>query len=89
MASARTGGLAAGLCLGPAPAFAQGTTCIGQGVPELCAGLRPDDQDQINEQAQKDLGLKINLEGVEADDQARVTSSVSSGAVPDIISAHQ
>src|SRR5207248_6463863 len=43
---------------------------------------------KINEQCQKDLGIKINLEGVDGlTIQARVTSAVSSGSGPDIICA--
>src|SRR6516225_2761222 len=46
------------------------------------------DKTKLNEQAQKDLGLKINLEGVDGlTIQARVTSSVQSGTGPDIICA--
>ena len=40
----------------------------------------------INEQAQKDLGLKINLEGVDGlTIQARTTAAIQSGSGPDII----
>ena len=43
---------------------------------------------KINEQAQKDLGIKINLEAVDGlTIQARVTSAVQSGSGPDIICA--
>jgi multiple sugar transport system substrate-binding protein len=83
-----TGGLAAILATGRAPAFAQGTVLHwvrgSDYVPvsdQLIRGT-------INEQCQKDLGIKINLEGVDGlTIQARVTSSVQSGSGPDIISA--
>src|SRR5438445_10804301 len=86
--SAGTGGLAAILASGRAPAFAQGTTLHwvrgSDYVPVSDQMVRT----KINEQAQKDLGIKINLEGVDGlTIQARVTSAVQSGSGPDIISA--
>src|SRR5437899_6372258 len=88
VATAGTGGIAAILASGRAPAFAQGTTLHwvrgSDYVPVSDQMLRT----KINEQAQKDLGIKFNLETVDGlTIQARVTSSVSSGAGPDIISA--
>src|SRR5260370_42375569 len=82
------GGLAAILASGRAPAFAQGTTLHwvrgSDYVPVSDQMVRT----KINEQAQKDLGIKINLEGVDGlTIQARVTSAVSSGTGPHIISA--
>ena len=86
--TATAGGLAAILASGRAPAFAQGTTIHwvrgSDYVPVSDQTLRT----KINEQAQKDLGIKINLEGVDGlTIQARVTSAISSGTGPDIISA--
>src|SRR6201997_1651484 len=86
--TAATGGIAAILASGRAPAFAQGTTlhCVrgSDYVPVSDQMIKT----KINEQAQKDLGIKINLEGVDGlTIQARVTSAVSSGTGPDIISA--
>src|SRR5258707_12535410 len=86
--SATTGGLAGILASGRAPAFAQGTTLHwvrgSDYVPLSDQTIRT----KINEQCQKDLGIKINLEGVDGlTIQARVTSAVSSGSGPDIISA--
>src|SRR5258707_12066732 len=83
-----TGGLAGLLASGRAPAFAQGRPLHwvrgSDYVPVSDQTLRT----KINEQAQKDLGIKINLEGVDGlTIQARVTSAVSSGSGPDIISA--
>src|SRR5438067_7848037 len=87
-ASATTGGAAALLASGRAPAFAQGTTLHwvrgSDYVPVSDQMLRT----KINEQAQKDLGIKFNLETVDGlTIQARVTSAVSSGTGPDIISS--
>ncbi len=86
--AAGTGGLAAILASGRAPAFAQGTTLHwvkgSDYVPASDQLLRT----KINEQCQKDLGIKFNLEGVDAlTIQARVTSSIQSGTGPDIICA--
>ena len=86
--AARTGGIAAILDAGRAPAFAQGTTLHwvkgSDYVPVSDQIIRT----KINEQAQKDLGIKINLEGVDGlTIQARVTSAVQSGSGPDIIQA--
>src|SRR5436853_5928817 len=82
------GGLATILASGRAPAFAQGTTLHwvkgSDYVPVSDQTLRT----KINEQCQKDLGIKLNLEGVDGlTIQARVTSSVQSGSGPDIIQA--
>src|SRR5260370_16764756 len=86
--AASTGGIAAILAAGRAPAFAQGTTLHwvrgSDYVPVSDQTLRT----KINEQAQKDLGIKFNLETVDGlTIQARVTSAVQSGNGPDIISA--
>src|ERR1700731_1677637 len=86
--TAGTGGIAAILGPGRAPAFAQGTTLHwvrgSDYVPVSDQMLRT----KINEQAQKDLGIKFNLETVDGlTIQARVTSAVQSGTGPDIISS--
>src|SRR5437667_10705608 len=82
------GGITAILASGRAPAFAQGTTLHwvrgSDYVPVSDQTLRT----KILEQCQKDLGIKFNLETVDGlTIQARVTSAVSSGAGPDIISS--
>ena len=65
VAAAAGGGLAAIVASGRAPAFAQGTTLHwvrgSDYVPLSDQTMRT----KINEQAQKDLGIKINLEGVD------------------------
>jgi len=88
IAAAGTGGIAAILASGRAPAFAQGTTLhwIKQSdyVPASDNVLRT----QILKQCQQDLGIKFNLEGVDGlTIQARVTAAVQSGTGPDIIQA--
>jgi multiple sugar transport system substrate-binding protein len=86
--AAATGGLAGVLASGRAPAFAQGTTLHwvrgSDYVPVSDQMIRT----KLNELAQKELGLKINLEGVDGlTIQARVASAISSGSGPDIICA--
>src|SRR6516225_11108502 len=86
--AARTGGIAAIIASGRAPAFAQGTTLHwvrgSDYVPVSDQMLRG----KILEQCQKDLGIKFNLETVDGlTIQARVTSAVSAGTGPDIISS--
>src|SRR5947208_13756211 len=87
-ASAATGGLAGILATGRAPAFAQGTTLHWVRGSDYVPVSDQTIKTKINEQAQKDLGIKINLDGVDGlTIQARVTSAVSSGAGPDLISS--
>src|SRR5690242_9155075 len=87
-ASAATGGLAAILATGRAPAFAQGTTLHWVRGSDYVPLSDQTVRTKINELAQKDLGIKINLEGVDGlTIQARVTSAVQSGSGPDIIGA--
>src|SRR5690348_10525863 len=85
-AAATTGGLAGILASGRAPAFAQGTTLHwvrgSDYVPVSDQTLRG----KILEQCQRDLGIKFNLETIDAlTTQARITSADSSGTGPDII----
>src|SRR5271168_371864 len=86
MAAAGSGGLAAILATGRAPAYAQQATVHwlrgSDFVPASDQVLR----DKIVPQCLKDLGIKLNLETVNANDiQARITSSVQSASGPDII----
>src|SRR3954470_15453800 len=86
--AAGTGGLASILASGRAPAFAQGTTLHWVRGSDYVPLSDQTVRTKINELAQKDLGIKINLEGVDGlTIQARVTSAVQSGSGPDIISA--
>jgi multiple sugar transport system substrate-binding protein len=84
--AARTGGLAAILATGRAPAFAQTTTVHwlrwNDFVPASDQVLRK----EITAECQKALGIKLNVETINGNDiQARVTSAVQSGSGPDII----
>ena len=86
--AAATGGLAGILASGRAPAFAQGTTLHWVRGSDYVPLSDQTVRTKINEMAQKDLGLKINLEGIDGlTIQARVTSAVQSGSGPDIICA--
>jgi multiple sugar transport system substrate-binding protein len=86
--AARTGGIAAILAAGRAPAYAQASTVHwlrwADFVPASDQLLRK----EITQQCEKAIGIKLNLETINANDiQARVTSSVQSGSGPDIICA--
>src|SRR5215472_13659041 len=80
------GGLAAILASGRAPAYAQGTTLHwlrwSDFVPASDQLLRS----QIVPECEKALGIKLNIESINANDiQARITSAVQSGTGADII----
>src|SRR4051812_15696243 len=78
-------GLAGILALGQAPAFAQASTVHwlrwNDFVPASDQLLRR----EIAQECQRALGIRLNIETVNANDiQARVTSAVQSGSGPDI-----
>jgi multiple sugar transport system substrate-binding protein len=85
VAAAGSGGLAAIIASGRAPAYAQ-TAAVhwlrwADFVPASDQLLKGD----ITKECQKDLGIKLTVETINANDiQARVTSSVQSGSGPDI-----
>src|ERR1700758_5059551 len=86
--AARTGGLAAILASGRAPAFAQGTTVHwlrwSDFVPASDALLKG----QITQECQKATGITLKVETINANDlHARITSAIQSGTGPDIIMA--
>src|SRR5215510_3780967 len=86
--AARTGGIAAILASGRAPAYAQASTVHylrwSDFVPASDKLLR----EQIAPQCEKALGIKLNIEMVNANDlQARITSAIQSGSGADIIYA--
>jgi multiple sugar transport system substrate-binding protein len=86
--AAASGGLAAILAGGRAPAFAQASNVHylrwSDFVPVSDQLLR----NQIAPEAEKALGIKLRFEMVNANDiQARVTSAIQSGTGPDIILA--
>jgi len=85
-AAAATGGLAGILASGRAPAYGQATTLHwvrwSDFVPSSDVVLKG----PITEQCQKDLGIKLQLETINANDiQARITSAIQSGNGPDIV----
>ena len=84
--AAGTGGLAAILASGRAPAYAQASTVHwlrwADFVPASDQLLR----NKIVPQCEKDTGIKLNLEMIDANSiQARITSSIQSGTGPDVI----
>src|SRR5580700_9965851 len=84
-AAAATGGLAGILASGRAPAYGQALTVHwlrwSDFVPSSDVFLKG----AFIEQCQKDLGIKLTVETINANDiQARVTSAIQSGAGPDI-----
>ncbi len=85
-AAAATGGMAGILASGRAPAIAQTTTVHwlrwNDFVPASDTLLRR----ELLPEGEKALGIKINLETVNANDlQPRITSAIQSGAGPDLI----
>jgi multiple sugar transport system substrate-binding protein len=86
--AARTGGMAAILASGRAPAFAQAATVHwlrwNDFVPASDQLLRK----EITAECQKALGVKLNVETINGNDiQARITSAIQSGTGPDVICA--
>ena len=86
----KVSGIAGILASGRAPAFAQGTTLhwlrVNDFVPASDAFLRK----ELLPEAEKALGLKINLETINGNDvQPRITAGIQSGAGPDMINALQ
>ena len=86
--AATTGGMAAILASGRAPAYAQGATVHwlrwNDFVPTSDALLR----NQIIPQCAKDLGITLNIEMINGNDiQARTTAAIQSGSGPDVICA--
>src|SRR6266850_592844 len=86
--AAQTGGMAAILASGRAPAYAAETTIhwlkFVDFVPASDVLLRG----KIADECQKALGIKFNLETIEGNGiQARITSAIQSGTGPDIIMA--
>ena len=84
--AAQTGGLAAILATGRAPAFAQTATVHwlrwNDFVPASDQILRK----EIAAECQKALGIKLNVETINGNDiQARVTSAIQSGSGPDVV----
>jgi multiple sugar transport system substrate-binding protein len=84
--AAKTGGLAAILATGRAPAYAQTTTVHilrwNDFVPACDQLLRQ----KLFPEAARQLGINVNFETVNGNDlQARITSAIQSGAGPDLV----
>jgi multiple sugar transport system substrate-binding protein len=87
-AAAQAGGIAAILASGRAPAYAQGTTIHWLRWNDFVPASDQLLKSKIAPQCEKDLGIKLNIEGINANDlQARITSAIQSGSGPDIILA--
>ncbi len=86
MAAAGSGGLATILASGRAPAYAQGTTVHWVRWSDFVPASDQVLKGKITQDCQKALGIKLNLETINANDiQARVTSAIQSGTGPDIM----
>jgi ABC-type glycerol-3-phosphate transport system substrate-binding protein len=86
--AAGTGGLAGILASGRAPAYAQEQSLHWVRWSDFVPASDVLLKGPITEQCQKDLGIKLRLETINANDiQARITSAIQSGAGPDIIMA--
>jgi multiple sugar transport system substrate-binding protein len=87
-AAAATGGLAAIFAAGRAPAFAQGTALHWLRWADFVPASDQLLKNKIVPECQKALGIRLNLEMINANDiQARITSAIQSGAGPDLIYA--
>src|SRR5216683_6285908 len=86
--AASSGGLAAILASGRAPAYAQGTTVHWLRWADFVPSSDQLLKGKITQDCAKDTGIKLNLETINANDlQARITSSIQSGTGADIIMA--
>jgi ABC-type glycerol-3-phosphate transport system substrate-binding protein len=86
--TAQTGGLAAVLATGRAPAFAQGATVHWLRWADFVPASDVLLKGQITQQCQKATGITLKVETINANDlQARITSAIQSGTGADIIMA--
>ena len=84
--AAKTGGIAAILAAGRAPAFAQAATVHWLRWADFVPASDVLLKGEITAECQKALGIKLTVETINANDiQARVTSSIQSGAGADIV----
>src|SRR5215468_7697070 len=84
--AAGTGGLVAIQALGGAPAYAQATSIHWLRWSDFVPASDQLLKSKIVPQCEKALGIKLNLEMINANDiQARITSAIQSGSGPDII----
>src|SRR5919108_1703573 len=83
---AAMGGMAGILATGRAPAFAQQKTVHWLKWVDFVPATDTMFRRELLPQAEKELGMKINLETVNGNDlQPRITAGIQSGAGPDII----
>src|SRR5437899_5824601 len=83
--AAQTGGLAAILASGRAPAFAQGTTVHWLRWADFVPASDVLLKGRITQECQKATGITLKVETINANDlQARITSAIQSGTGPDI-----
>src|SRR5215831_11408287 len=86
--AAGTGGLAGVIASGRAPAYAQASTVHWLRWADFVPASDKLLKETIAPECQKALGIKLNLEMINANDiQARITSAIQSGSGPDIIYA--
>src|SRR6516165_6081633 len=84
--AAQTGGLAAVLAAGRAPAFAQGTTVHWLRWADFVPASDVLLKGQITQECQRVTGITLKVETINGNDvQARITSAIQSGTGPDII----
>ena len=84
--AAGTGGLAGILASGRAPAYAQTATVHWLRWADFVPASDVLLKGPIVQQCQKELGIKLTVETINANDiQARITSAIQSGTGPDII----
>src|ERR1700719_4504433 len=84
--AAKTGGIAAILAASRAPAFAQTATVHWLRWNDFVPASDEVLKKQIVPEAEKALGIKLNIETINGNDlQARTTSAIQSGSGPDII----
>src|SRR5258708_20845160 len=85
-AAAQTAGIAGILATGRAPAYAQQTTLHWLRWNDFVPASDQLLKTKIAPQCEKDLGINLNVEGINANDiQARSTSSAQSATGPDIL----
>src|SRR5499433_2565709 len=83
--TAGTGGLAGVIASGRAPAYAQATTVHWLRWADFVPASDKLLKEKIAPECEKALGIKLNLEMINANDlQARTTAAIQSGSGPDI-----
>jgi ABC-type glycerol-3-phosphate transport system substrate-binding protein len=86
--AASSGGLAGVIASGRAPAYAQATAVHWLRWADFVPASDKLLKEKIAPECEKALGIKLNLEMINANDiQARITSAIQSGSGPDIIYA--